>query len=171
MAKLWIGRGSILMSTEFWLGLFLSIPLGIITSLWTPWIQRKIEQRGKRKNVEQAKYLKSEFENVQYYVENKIEFSHYLMYAAIRTTLIGSLIGIFSGILFAVAQLFMFTGRSMHFPSDLLELIQNALFFFGQLLALVGSIMIVNTCRPALSLWSKVRNFDEYKSRVLPKLK
>jgi len=156
------------MSTEFWVGIFLSIPIGILTSLITPWIQRKLDESGKQRALTQSKNIKAELTIITQYKNDPTSFSQYLLHIIIRTTFIGSVIGIVSGVLFAFGQLLNGLRSSMIMPLDLgaVEIIRNMIFFCGQLVVLMGAIMIVNTCRPALSKWTKVHNFDEFQQRA-----
>jgi hypothetical protein len=58
------------MNNEFWLGLLLAIPLGILTNLATPWI-KSIFEKGNLSLRERRVYLiKKRFEKVKFFHEN-----------------------------------------------------------------------------------------------------
>jgi hypothetical protein len=156
------------MTSEFWLGTFLSIPIGLATSLATPWFQNKLDSRSKQRSLIASKNLAAEYEQVSYYRSHPEDFTQYLIHVAIKTTFIGAMLGIISGISFAFAQVVETarTGLGGFGGPDILRLAQDALYVLGQFSGLVGSILIVNICRPALSMWTKVRNFAAYEKGI-----
>jgi hypothetical protein len=92
-------------------------------------------------------------------------FTQYLVQVAIKTSLIGAVMAIVSGVFLFAGQLsFAVLNGGMGIRLD--ETIGQALFAMGQFAALVGSILIVNICRPALVLWNRLRSFDEYSAAV-----
>jgi hypothetical protein len=150
--------------TQFWLGLILSVPIGILTGLYTPKIQKWLESRGKEKAEIELRQAKEELEAIEKYVSNPHEFTQYLIKTAIVTTFIGSLPGLLGGVFFLSAQALEAVGFTF------LHSIRSVLYLFGQLAATVGSLIIINICRPALSTWTKVKNFDEFKKNAQDKL-
>lgn len=139
-----------------WTGLLLSIPIGIVTGLITPPIQRWLQARGKDKALKDLARAREELAEVTYYVENPHIFTQYLVQVAIRTTFIGAVLGILGG----VAFMFGSTPLSLSFTWGVdLQLVFIAA---GQAATTMGSVMIVGICRPALRLWTRVRNYDEY---------
>lgn len=150
--------------TQFWLGLILSVPIGILTGLYTPKIQKWLESRSKEKAEIELRQTKAELESIERYVSNPHEFTQYLIKTAIVTTFIGSFLGVLSGAFFLSGQALEAAGFVL--PDN----IRNVLYFFGQLVITIGSLIIINICRPALSAWTKVKNFDEFKKNAQEKL-
>jgi len=143
--------------SEFWLGIILSFPIGIATALITPWFQRKVDQIDRRRSLAISKRVTKEYELVVHFHKEPIAFTQYLVQVAIRTTFISALMGVFSGLMFSFGQALFI----VHLPMAFYEL-RNTPYLIGQFITLAGSLLIMNTCRPALSIWTKVNNFDEY---------
>jgi hypothetical protein len=145
-----------------WLGLLLSIPIGVCTALATPWIQRRLEEKGKHRAMVKSRNAHAEYSSVLYYKTNPQEFTQYLIHVAIKTTFIGALMGVISGLSFVVAQLVDAPGVGFNNS----HMLQTVFYATGQFVALIGSLMIVNICRPALATWTRVRNFDAYERAI-----
>jgi hypothetical protein len=93
------------MSTDTLLGLLLSLPIGIVTALITPWFQRKLENIDKQRSMAaQIHNAKEEFENISFYKQHPDEFTQYLVHVAIQTTFTSAAIGIVSWFIFVAAQ-------------------------------------------------------------------
>lgn len=148
---------------QFWLGLALSVPIGIATSLVTPAIQRWIESKSKQRELTKTHRARAEYTSVMFYRRNPERFTQYLVHVAIKATLIGALVGALAGACFFVGQLV-----AARDATDMVNwhAVLQSIYAVGQFVGLVGSVMVVNTCRPALSLWTKLRNFDEYRATV-----
>ena len=142
----------------FWVGLLLSIPMAIAANLVTPKIQRWLETSSKRRAIEKTNDLQAEYQRISDYVNNPHEFTSYLLFVIIRTTLIGSVVGIIVSLAYAAAQL----SSTFYYRSNLGGLIYAS----AQIISIIGALMIVNTCRVAASTWYKVKNFDRYQQTV-----
>ncbi|MDX9990400.1 hypothetical protein [Thiothrix unzii] len=153
------------MSNEFWMGIFLSIPVGLATSLATPWFQRKLDQRSQQRALVETKNAQVEYERIRFYKENPSELTQYLVHVAIKTTFIGALLAIISGVSYTLAQLLDATSIGYDGMSSG-RFAQHMLYVIGQFSSLVGSIMIINICRPALTTWTKTKNFSEYENSL-----
>src|SRR5580704_6732040 len=90
--------------SDLWLGLLFSFPIGIVTGLVTPWIQRKIDEQDKRRSLAATGRLIQEYERIRAFRSNPDQFTQYLVQVAIRTTFTAAFIGVFSGLMFAFGQ-------------------------------------------------------------------
>lgn len=142
------------MSTEFWIGVVLSVPIGILTGIATPWFQKIFDNWNKSKLTKSRKNSFEEYQRVKMYKTSKEDSTHYYLSVIIKTTFIGAFVGLFSGALFVLGELVSQTGFGF----------QTILYSLGQFAALVGSLLIVNICRPAMLMWTRLRNFDEYEN-------
>jgi hypothetical protein len=147
--------------SDVWLGILLSIPIGIATSLVTPWIQRKLDQLDQRRALAATGRQVQEFERIKAFKSNPDQFTQYLIQVAIRTTLTGAFIALLSGIMFALGQTIM-TMKG----SDL-DYVRNAAFLLGQFVTLLGSLLIINICRPALRAWTSLQNFEQFNEKYV----
>lgn len=148
------------MSTEFWIGIVLSIPIGIFTALLTPWFQKLFDNWNQSKLIKNQRSAKAEYEAVKYYKNNKDDLTHYYLNVVIKTTFIGAFVGLFSGVLFILGELI---GETHFIQNDVLTTI---LFGLGQFSALVGSLLIVNTTRPAINTWTRLKNYELYEEKL-----
>jgi hypothetical protein len=149
--------------SEFWIGILLSIPIGIATSLITPWIQRKIDEQDKRRSLAATGRLVQEYERIRAFRSDPHEFTQYLVQVVIRTTFTGALVAVFAGLMVALGQATIPLRRSIAFDVDF---VRTAIFILAQFVSLLGSLLIINICRPALRAWTKLKNFDEYSASV-----
>jgi hypothetical protein len=170
LPRMWAIIGAT-MSTDAWVSILLSIPIGIGTALVVPLIQRKWENRTRQRALTASLQTQAELQRIRAYKDNADQFTQYLIYTAIKTTFVGAFVAILSGLLIAIAQLSTLKGIIELFPLsssgyDIIFAAKNLMFLAGQFTALVGSILIVNICRPVLITWTKVQNFGEYEQSV-----
>jgi len=155
------------MSVEFWIGSLVAIPIGIITSLLTPWIVRKVNNWthvNRQKNIE---YERKEYERIRGFNNNKQDLSVYYLNVVVKTTFLSAFMAIFSGLLYTSGQM-MATMRiesDIIYDFDFIKFI-SILTGLGQFVNLFGSVMIVAICRPALNVWHKIKNFQEYENEL-----
>jgi hypothetical protein len=107
---------------------------------------------------------------MNFYKQNPHELTQYLIQVAIKTTLVSAIIAVFAGFLFVGGNILRFTNASDLVAPQVLQNLQNIFNSLGLFISLLGSLMIINICIPALSTWTKVHNFDEYKNAVSSKL-
>jgi hypothetical protein len=137
---------------NLWLSLLLAIPLSILANIVTPFVQRWLDKFNEKRVLERTKGLQKEYEQVKHFAEDRSEFKEYLLWVVIRTTLVGSLVGIFSQALNAVGNILYVGG---------------ILYAISQVIGIIGSIMVINLCSDALKIYSKVQRFDEYQKFVV----
>jgi len=154
------------MSTEFWIGVVLSVPIGIATGLATPYFQRRIEERGKRRAGAEFRRAVRQLREAFYFRAHPDAFTHYLVEVAIKTTFVAAIMAIVTGLIFAINQMMdalllsgdFRVGRNV----KAWEFIRASGWVVGQLVGVIGSIAVVNLCRPALSLVRRVKYFDHF---------
>lgn len=139
------------MTSEFWLGTLWAIPSGIIASLLTPLIVKAYNNRNENRRKNAIEKVRTEYQTIKKYKENPQMFSLYLINIVIKTTLMGAIVSVFSGIFNLIAQLFIYS---------------SFLLGLSQIIILFGSMFIITICRPAFSIWSKIKSYDEYVQRL-----
>jgi hypothetical protein len=165
------------MDSALLLGALLSIPTGIVTGLATPTIQRWLESLGQdnaiRRTVRAAK-AEYELARIETFRRRPSEFTQYLVYVGIKISFIGAAIGIVAGLAFLTGQ-FLSAYQAdvmMRAPAELGETRRLSQFIvmiptgIGQLVTIVGTVMILRTAGSALTTWTRVKNFEEYKRSV-----
>jgi hypothetical protein len=150
------------MDAGLWIGLLLSIPISILVNLFTPKIQAWLDSRNRKRSLIRTKYLQQEYEQVRYYRENRGEFREYLIWIVIRTTFVGSLVGIFAAFVFVIPNFF----EILNLEYEQTRIIRHVLYIAGQLISLIGALLIVNICSNALKVYFRVRDFDIYEESV-----
>jgi hypothetical protein len=139
------------MSSDLVYGTLLSVPIGIGTALITPWLQKKWDDRSKSRTLDRSKRSWAELERIKTLRENPAELTQYLVYITVRTALISAMMVVAAAVPNLMAQAFHF----------------YLLYIPGQFITLIGSILVINVCRPALVTWDRVKNFADYEKRVL----
>ncbi|HFQ5086906.1 TPA: hypothetical protein ACGUVT_004536 [Vibrio vulnificus] len=151
------------MSVDLWISIALAIPLAIIANLFTPRFQRwldsrlerskkaKIEKREKARNA-QLKHLKMEFEEVSKYYADKTELNLLFLVSLVKVAMYSALGTVYGA-------LFPMIGETLKW-----EGIGGVLGRTGaQVTALLVSMLIFVTCSKTIKMYTKVRDFDEYK--------
>jgi hypothetical protein len=152
------------MNKDILVGLFLSIPIGIITSLITPHVQKLNQIISQKARIKANNITKKEYEILKKYYENKTELSLFLISTIIKTTFISAFMSILSYIFF-ISSLILYPIIN-YVDINYLFNVHLILPAIGQTVLLIGSILIVNICKSAVNVWKKIKNFDEYE-RVL----
>ena len=147
------------MSSDLWYGALLSIPIGIGTALATPWLQRQLDKYSKSRALTRTKKAQEDFSRVKFFVDNPHLFTQYLVYTAVRVLFITAVVAAFSAAPSLIAQF----SEPLHV---LIYPLQSILYGISQFISLIGSIMIVNICRPALLYWQRTKNFEEYSRAI-----
>jgi hypothetical protein len=145
-----------------WVGLLLSIPLSILANVATPRVQRWLDARNRTRALQRTAGMASELAQVTRYVKDRGEFREYLLWTIIRTTFVGALCGIISGLIFVIPRILPFDRMS-----EGLSFAQNAAYSGGQAVGIVGALLIINICRAALKTYYNVTNYSEYEAHVV----
>jgi hypothetical protein len=149
------------MSFEFWLGLILAIPIGILTNIYTPKFEEILSGRNKELAKKRRIRLSKEQEEIEHYSKNRQEFFEYLIVTSLKAAFIGSISGLVSGSLFALASstsLVLVFG--LPYVSDLLQITRSLLSILGQLINLIGTLIVITIYREAFSKFEKVKGFN-----------
>ncbi|MFF5081887.1 hypothetical protein ACFY36_32960 [Actinoplanes sp. NPDC000266] len=134
--------------SEFLWGLLLSIPIGIAVNLVSPafgsYLEKRSEKVAKRREIERKEFANEAIS----LATDQTTYYTFLLGAVLRTTYIGALIGILTGVLAAVGQGISAVGIYRF----------SQFFFLGsQLAALAGAILVLNIARNALVMIKEVR--------------
>jgi hypothetical protein len=135
--------------SQFWLGVFLSVPIGIATGVVSPWVQRWLEEK---RALKRTRRVQAEYEAVVFYKRHPEEFTQFLVHVAVKTTFIGAMLGVVAGLVFTAASL-LDNARLWPFWPD--RSLQAFLYGTGQFATVVSSVMIVNICRSGLWMWTR----------------
>ncbi len=93
----------------FILGLLFAIPLGVTANLYTPKFQRWIAVKSNKRAEKQRKNIEKAYLQIKEFHTDRTKLREYLLGVIIKTTLIGAIIGILAGILYAVPQILTVT--------------------------------------------------------------
>jgi hypothetical protein len=134
---------------DIWIGLLLSIPVGLAINLVSVPLATKLSQRtqksAERRNVRDAVFA----ERVLGYSQDRPSLYNYLLETLIRIAWFGALFGVISGFFALIGYLSFGYGFF------------NQLLFAGsQLVALLGAIIVLNIAREALTILRQVRAAD-----------
>jgi hypothetical protein len=149
------------MSNDVWYGALISVPVGIATGLAVPPLQRWLENRGNQKLAEQERRSREEYEEVLFYRKNPETFTQYLVHVAIQTAFIGAVVAVLSALWSAVTP--AIASALPHPNSDFVLILYS---LPREMVAIISSLLIIRICRPAMALWSKVKNFDRYEQAI-----
>lgn len=79
------------MSREFWLGLALSVPIGIGCGLAVPRLQRWLDEQGKSRAFKRSKREQQDYEEAFYYHSHPHIFTQYLIHQLVNLMRVGVL--------------------------------------------------------------------------------
>jgi hypothetical protein len=141
-------------SSEFWIGAALSIPIGIAVNLASPAISRGLESRSEsaaRKRETDRAYRQ---QTVLEYARDTPSFHAYLLNAVLRTTYIGALFGILGGVLVTAGQAL---GAVDLYPLETYSF-ERLFYLLAQIVALMAAILVLTIARNALITIKEVQN-------------
>jgi len=125
----------------FWVGLAFAIPLSIFGNLITPFFQRQTakysESLGKKRELESQR----EADRIARYISKPQRLYTYLLTVLLASSLISSVAGIFSGVLFLAGT---FTQGRIAFGA-------------AQGVAIFGGVLVAKICVDAIKVIAKVR--------------
>ena len=166
------------MSSDLWLGALFSIPISVGATLIAPTLQRRIEKWSTYRAVEKSRKTHEEYALVTSFKQNPHTFTHYLIVTSIKIALISACIVITSMLPPAVGFAAGFLVSFKHTPAvefgggflvpfmqaNPFMIMSTVGFVFAAALTSIGAIMIINICRAALTVWARVKNYEEYKA-------
>ena len=144
------------LNTSFWLGISAAIPLSIAANLLTPKIQQKLARRNAVLAAERSSELREELASIERLTSEPGRLQTFLLESVLLITLLTSGFGVFSGSLFAMSSFF---GASVLFTS------------LGQLVAIIGGVMVMKECLTALRKSQNARNIEKFREKVESQLK
>ncbi len=147
----------------FALGLLLSIHLAIVTNLVTPRVANRLSSRNRQRARRRAAVLKRELTRVAYYRNDPAALTQHFIEVILTTTVIGAVTAVVTGSLYAIGQLM--SADVADFATYDERLVQ-ILYLFGQVVGLMGSLVITILAMNAVRLLRRVRNFDDYRRDV-----
>lgn len=151
------------LSTEFWIGTALAVPLSIIASLLAPRVQSWIDKRGAKASEKRRAEIEEEFREIKSFKSDQSLFYVYLLEAGIRIAFYTALFGLLSGMFFLATQIV---------ASIDLELMKSSIRVFsvfssaGQFIALIGTLIVFRVAMQAISKIQKYRNYESYAKEV-----
>jgi hypothetical protein len=144
------------LNLSFWLGLAVAIPLSIAANLLTPRVQQWVGRRSSVKAERQSKLLLSQMEELERLTSEPGRLQTFLLESVLIITLLTSMCGVLSGVLFACVGFFPSTAR--------------LLLPMGQLLVVGGAIVVGRECIDTLRKSSRARNIEKFRVQVAKQL-
>jgi hypothetical protein len=164
-------------SPDVLVGALLSVPIGIGTILVTPSLQRRLERWSTSRERDKLRKAREEHDRIAFYNTNPNELTQYMVIATIKIatiiaflTLIEPLVKI-DGIVLAALGISIdavFDFDILGYFEDLIDSAPSLasiakavspFFLLYQVILLVGTLIIINICRLAISTWTRARNF------------
>lgn len=128
-------------NSAFWIGLALAIPLSILGNLLTPKIQSWLATRSEAAAKRRIATAEREKARIAGYIEKPQRLYIYLLGAIVSATLLGSIVGVFSG-------LFFLAGSLAEHP---------VMYAAGQFLVIFGGLLVAKICFDAINTIGKVK--------------
>ncbi|ORA11357.1 hypothetical protein [Mycobacterium asiaticum] len=144
------------MSSDLWLGVAFSIPVGLAINIVSPRVLRWIDKRNQDsadKRSERDAQFKAKAEQ---FAKDRPALYVYLLETLVRAAYIGALFGVLSGTMFLLTQS---TSALAHLYA--IRFFMAAVGGVGQLFALLGAITVLNITRNAVLMVREVRNVDK----------
>jgi hypothetical protein len=155
------------MSLEFYLGLFLSVPLALVAWLIQRQIEPVLDRSSKLRRQKRLKQLTEELQRIEAMAADKNLLITFLLYRSLLIVLISalnSLVGtFFGGVMIAVGYLAV-DGTAID-RSLLTETIYG-INTLNVLIQVVGYLFIFNTARNAIVVYNRARNISEFRKEV-----
>ncbi len=142
--------------SDLYLGLLLSIPVGLIINLVSPAILRYVSNRNQKASTKRAAEDQAFQDRVTAFNKNRPALYTYLLGTLIRIAWIGALFGILTAGLGLVGQGLQTIASDISFGSTVFR-ISGTAFFCSQLSYLVGTLIVLNIAREAFQIIRQVR--------------
>jgi hypothetical protein len=133
-------------------GVLIAIPISIFANLLTTpiqnWLDKRIKKSSQNREVRRQATFAAQAADL---ATDRTEYMNYLFEAVLRTTYIGALFAVLTGVIFAVAN-------SFYTPFlDSIQGLGSLVTVVGQLVALIGSFLVISIARDALQMIVAVR--------------
>jgi predicted lipid-binding transport protein (Tim44 family) len=123
----------------------LAIVTGVLVNVLSPWLNKKIEKRSDKATAKRAEQDSNFHEEAERLARDRPALYTYLLGTLIRIAYIGAIFGALSGGVAAVGQVLPYFKFSQY------------VFAFSQIIALVGTIIVLNIARPAVQMIQEIR--------------
>ncbi|EIU6827838.1 hypothetical protein L5176_004434 [Vibrio parahaemolyticus] len=145
------------MDINLWISILFAIPLAIVANIFTPKVQSWLESRGKKRSKARVTQLKTELEQLKYYKANPELFTQYLLGVVIKTTFVGSIIGIIAALAYMITRV----AKDFFYVYDYLyiDVLEVVLQFSSQIVSMFGAVIIINICGNALRVMHSMKNY------------
>ncbi|MGI5224020.1 hypothetical protein [Actinoallomurus sp. CA-142502] len=155
----------------FFLGLALSIPLSIISNIYTPRVQSWIANHSSSRAKKRLNLLADELHELNGLAQHREALNTRLISDVLKVTLISAITAIMSGIFFAIAN--SLTGpdgphlmRISNYRITLTSIFATS----GTLVGILGSVVVVIICLNSLRLRQRVYSLKEYGTEVVAEM-
>jgi uncharacterized membrane protein YeaQ/YmgE (transglycosylase-associated protein family) len=138
--------------SDLWLGILLSIPIGIAINLVSPAILTRLSQRNQKAAERRAAQDVAVRDRAARLAKDRPALYTYLLETLVRVAWIGALFGVVGGAFAFAAQSLTTTMGGYRIP--------GVLYAAAQLVALIGAIIVLNIAREALGLIRLVKDVD-----------
>lgn len=142
------------------LALILSFPMGVLSSLTASWLENYWAERNKEAATAQIYTLEEKLIEVEKLAKNQFAFRDYLLFVVIKTTAIGALVGVLSGLFFAAPTVLNTVWKKA--SSRLMDVFHTA----GFLVSLIGGLMVYFIASDGIETYLQVTSIEEYKTSV-----
>lgn len=145
--------------------------MGIAVNLITPALQRRAATVSQR----WAERLRKQEDNVRRQVEqfrsDGIVFASFLVFSTFKITLIQTIAGTATGVLYLAVNLIRATRPFTEYrgPDFIRDQVPDYLYTAAQLISLIAVIATLNIARRTLQIARQVRNFDEPETENISK--
>jgi hypothetical protein len=146
----------------FLLGLFLSIPIGILVNLFTPRIQEWLINRPKVSATKKIDALQKELAEIDEYFNNRDRLLFHTISSAFLVFMylsVGNMAWVGPSI-FPFGNIFFYFG----------EFITSILTTILSIVAFVCFLNVILVCLNLIRLMSKIKNYDKYKADIETKI-
>jgi hypothetical protein len=130
------------MGTEFWAGIFLGAVVGFSGDVLGRPFHRLLDRRLEARSTARASRLEEELHR------DRAALRDFLVLQVLETTLVGALVAILAGVLFAAGSFLR--------DSDL----NRVLIVGGQIVSMVGAFVIVRIAGDAITVARSLRRFE-----------
>jgi hypothetical protein len=143
------------LSSEFWMGILLSIPIGVGTGLSVAPIQRWLDSYGRHRSLSRTKRMRADYEEAHYFFTYHHRLTHYFLNRAIEILRQIMFVGIGFGYWMLVRPTPPLTGWA-HFSQWLITV--------GLVFSIVSLSQEVNRLH---AIYYRAEFFGQYREKVL----
>jgi hypothetical protein len=152
----------------YWLPLLLSIPLGIVSGLLVPYIQRWIDSRGQVKGVAKRDRMRKEYRQAMSYARHPDLFTHYLIRGLLSITIYsgGAIVSILYYVALGPASVFYVNNSLPKAFYYVPPIMAYPLFLMILFVIIFFSVGIVSNWKRVATVYGRVRRFKTYANTI-----